>query len=79
MTFRFLAPLSGGTLADFAVEAMFLDRAFEQFKASSPTHGWYAVWCGLRLAGHVRVDKDGAELVDMKTEPPPQHSLACGD
>jgi hypothetical protein len=79
MDFRFIAPLSGGTIADITIDAMFLDRAFEQFKASNPAPGWFAVWCGLRLAGHVRVDVDGALLTDLKTEPPRQQSLACGD
>jgi hypothetical protein len=80
MPFRFLSPLSDGTIADFAVEAMFLDRAFEQFKASNPGNGWFAIWCDLRLAGYARVDEDGAALTDLKTEPPSHaNPFACGD
>ena len=79
MDFRFLAPLSDGTLADVTVGAITLRAAFEKFTTTTRPHGWYAVWCGLRLAGHVRVDEEGAELVDLKTEPPRQQSLACGD
>ncbi|MDG3006424.1 hypothetical protein [Paludisphaera mucosa] len=80
MTFRFLSPGHDGAVDDFAVEAITLGAAFEQFKASNPGHGWYAVWCGRRLAGHVRIDEDGAELVDLKTEPPSHaNPFACGD
>ena len=60
MPFRFLAPLADGTLADVTVEAITLQAAFERFKASPRPPGWYAVWCGLRLAGHVRVDEERA-------------------
>ena len=80
MTYRFLAPLPDGTLADFAVEALTLQAAFEQFKASPRAPGWYAVWCGLRLAGHVVVDEDGPELTDLKTaQPSHANPFACGD
>jgi hypothetical protein len=78
MTYRFLAPLSDGTLADFAVEALTLPTAFEQFKASPRPPGWYAVWCGLRLAGYVL--PEGPELVDLETETPSHaNPFACGD
>jgi hypothetical protein len=54
--------------------------AFEQFKASPQPPGWYAVWCGLRLAGHILVEEDGAKLVDLKTESPSHaNPFACGD
>ena len=77
MDFRFLAPLADDTLADYTVEAITLQAAFEQIKASPRPPGWYAVWCGLRLAGHVRAEE---ELVDLKTEPPSHaNPFACGD
>jgi hypothetical protein len=80
MTYRFLAPLPHDTLADFVVEGLTLQAAFEQFKASPRPSGWYAVWCGLRLAGHVRADEDGPELVDLNTETPSHaNPFACGD
>lgn len=78
MTFRFLAPLPNGTVADFAVDAITLGAAFDQFKASNPGRGWYAVWCGRRLAGYVL--PEGPELVDLKTEQPSHaNPFACGD
>ena len=80
MPYRFLAPLHDGTLADFAIEALSLNAAFEQFKASPRPEGWYAVWWGLRLAGHVVVDEEGVELVDLGTAMPSHaNPFACGD
>lgn len=80
MTFRFLAPLPDGAPADITVEAITLGAAFDTFKVSPRPPGWHAVWCGVRLAGHVRIDDDGAELVDLKAEPPSHaNPFACGD
>ena len=80
MDYRFIAPLPDGTLADVNLEATNPQAAFEQFKASPRPPGWYAVWCGLRLAGHVVVDEDEVELVDLKTATPSHaNPFACGD
>ena len=80
MPFRFISPNSDGGFTDLTIEALTLRDAFQRFKAGKPGHGWFAIWCGLRLAGYVRIDEDEAELVDLKTEPPSHaNPFACGD
>ena len=83
MTFRFLCPGPDGTVADFIVEAITLGAAFDQFKANHwtpETTGTFALWCGRRLAGYVRIDDDGPVLTDLKTEAPSHaNPFACGD
>ena len=76
MTFRFLSPLHDGTIADFAVEASSLRAAYKLFRANNPATGTYAVWCGLRLAGHVLL---GRRLVEIEPEPSHGNPFACGD
>jgi hypothetical protein len=76
MTFRFLSPLHDGTIADFTIEAASLRAAYKLFTASKPATGCYAVWCGLRLAGHVL---PGPRLMEIEPEPSHGNPFACGD
>jgi hypothetical protein len=76
MPFRFLSPLHDGTIADFSVEASSRRAAYKLFRASNPATGSYAVWCGLRLAGHVL---PGPKLVEIEPEPSHGNRFACGD
>ena len=83
MPFRFLCPGPDGAVSDFAVDALTLPDAFQRFAANHwkpGMTGTFAVWCGRRLAGHVRIDEGGPVLTDMKTEPPSHaNPFACGD
>jgi hypothetical protein len=81
MPFRFIRPNSDGSLTDVTIEASTLLTAFELFMHHHPgLRGWFAVWCGVRLAGYVHEGEESLVLTDLKTEPPSYaNPFACGD